>query len=237
MSVTILAEPASSADASRIPGPTHRYRWVSRCLLLNGAAVRASNPARTYLVDTKAPATLYAATSHVEPDLNPDMTSFCRRHPLLGHPIPAADLGPPHGRLTEHAQACPDPSGLPRAARTSCDRGGRPLTRGQRCSPRARRLPAGASATSQRPVPATRHTSHRQGVPYEVPLRVHTSSPARSSPRLWPPGWNGPPLGSSPGFAPRRPRAGRRTPSWGQPIEHGPGTTTRSTHIRRSPAR
>jgi len=38
------------------------------------------------------------------------------------------------------------------------------------------------------------------------------------------------------GFAPRRPRAGRRTPGWGQAIEHGPGTT-RSTHISRSPIR
>jgi hypothetical protein len=53
-------------------------------------------------------------------------------------------------------------------------------------------------------------------------------------PRLWPPGWNGPPLGCSLGFTPRRPRARRRTPGQGQAIEHGPGTTS-STHIRRSP--
>ena len=36
-------------------------------------------------------------------------------------------------------------------------------------------------------------------------------------------------LGLCPGFAPRRPGAGRRTPGRGQAIEHGPGTT-RSTH-------
>jgi hypothetical protein len=49
-------------------------------------------------------------------------------------------------------------------------------------------------------------------------------------PSLWPPGWNGPPLGSSLGFAPRRPRAGRRTPGQGQAIEHGPGTTRSASH-------
>jgi hypothetical protein len=32
------------------------------------------------------------------------------------------------------------------------------------------------------------------------------------------------------GFAPRRPRAGRRTPGWGQAIEHGPGTTSSTSH-------
>ena len=42
-------------------------------------------------------------------------------------------------------------------------------------------------------------------------------------PGLWPPGWNGPPLGFSAGFTPRRYR--RRTPRMGQAVEHGPGTT------------
>ena len=39
-----------------------------------------------------------------------------------------------------------------------------------------------------------------------------------------------PPLGSSLGFAPRRPGVGRRTPGWGQAIEHGPGTTRSTSH-------
>jgi hypothetical protein len=34
-----------------------------------------------------------------------------------------------------------------------------------------------------------------------------SNSPVRSSPRLWRPGWNGPPLGLPPSFAPRRPGA------------------------------
>jgi hypothetical protein len=100
--------------------------------------------------------------------------------------------------------------------------------RGQRCSPRPRRLPAGRRPhlSSQSlhpaalPIDRGRITRHSEG---------SRNSPVRSSPRLWPPGWNGPPLGFPPGFAPRRPRAGRRTPGWGQAIEHGPGTT-RSTH-------
>ena len=51
----------------------------------------------------------------------------CRRS-LLGHPLPAAGLGLPHGRLTGHADGAPGPrTGLPRSARTSCDRGGCPL--------------------------------------------------------------------------------------------------------------
>jgi len=37
-------------------------------------------------------------------------------------------------------------------------------------------------------------------------------------------------LGLSPGFAPRRPGAGRRTPGRGQAIEHGPGTTRSTSH-------
>jgi hypothetical protein len=85
-----------------------------------------------------------------------------------------------------------------------------------------------APATSQRPVPAPCRTSHRQGSHNEA-LRGFTQFARPVFPRLWPPGWNGPPLGFPPGFAPRRPGAGRRTPRWGQAIEHGPGTT-RSTH-------
>jgi hypothetical protein len=34
---------------------------------------------------------------------------FGRRRSLLGHPIPAGELGPPHGRLTGHAEGAPGP--------------------------------------------------------------------------------------------------------------------------------
>ena len=48
---------------------------------------------------------------------------FRRRHSLLGHPVPAGELGPPHGRLTEHAERrARTPTGFPRSAHTSCDR-------------------------------------------------------------------------------------------------------------------
>src|SRR5947209_18842888 len=56
---------------------------------------------------------------------------FGHRHSLLGHPIPAGELGPPHGRLTEHAhRRVRTPTGLPRSAHTSSDREGRPLNPG-----------------------------------------------------------------------------------------------------------
>ena len=53
---------------------------------------------------------------------------FGHRHSLLGHPVPAGELGSPRGRLTEPQVRTP--TGLPRSARTSCDQGGRPLDPG-----------------------------------------------------------------------------------------------------------
>ena len=61
-------------------------------------------------------------------------------------------------------------------------------------------FPAGACrfpATS----PFPRQPSHRRGcrLTRHAP-RVHTCSPVRSSPRLWPPGWNRAPLDLNPGL-------------------------------------
>jgi hypothetical protein len=50
----------------------------------------------------------------------------CRRS-LLGHPIPAEELGPPCGRLTGQDVPARTSTGLPRSARVSYDRGGCPL--------------------------------------------------------------------------------------------------------------
>ena len=50
----------------------------------------------------------------------------CRRS-LLGHPLPAEELGVPRGRLTGQGRT---QTGFPRSARTSCDRGGCPLYSG-----------------------------------------------------------------------------------------------------------
>jgi hypothetical protein len=83
---------------------------------------------------------------------------FGRRHSLFGHPSPAGELGPPHGRLTGHASGAPGPRpGFPRSARTSCDRGGRPLCPGDNgAHPDRGHFPAGArrfAATSSFPPP------------------------------------------------------------------------------------
>jgi hypothetical protein len=161
---------------------------------------------------------------------------FGRRHSLLGHPVPAGELGPPHGRLTE-------PRFGPR-------RGFRvPHTRaatgvGALCAPGTTVLiPAGAtsrpaSAASQRTSPCTPPHFPSAGIWLTRHLpRVHTCSPVRSSPRLWPPGWNGPPLGQHPGL--------RTQPTKSQTThaEEGTGHRARTwnytlnSQFRRSPIR
>jgi hypothetical protein len=138
-------------------------------------------------------------------------------------------MSPPHGRPT--GLKVRTSTGLPRSAHTSCDRGGRPLCPGDGGAPPDRgHFPAGACRSSAaspctpRSFPSTGSclTRHQP--------RVHTCSPVRSSPRRWPPGWNGPPLGFTPSFAPRRPGAGQRTSGRRQAIEHGPGTTRSTSH-------
>jgi hypothetical protein len=154
---------------------------------------------------------------------------FRRRCSLLGHPIPAGGLGLPHGRLTGPARRrVPDLDGVT-AFRTHELRPGwvPPISRGRRCSSRPRdvlsqRLPLcrGQSLSPCSCIPSA-------GVCFTRHQRGFTQFTRPVFPGLWPPGWNGPPLGVSPGFAPRRCR--RRTPRMGQAVEHGPGTT-RSHH-------
>jgi hypothetical protein len=91
------------------------------------------------------------------------------------------------------------PTGLPRSARTSCDRGGRPLypedggaLPGLR-DVLSRRLPLDGGQSFD-PAPA----SHRQGSASRGINEGSSDSPVRSSPRLWPPGWNGHALGHRP---------------------------------------
>jgi hypothetical protein len=91
-----------------------------------------------------------------------------------GHPVPAGELGLPHGRLTtRHDTRGWTPSGFPRSALTRYDRVGCPLYPGdQRCSPD--RMPCPTSACripTARPCtpPKTSHraelrfTRHQQG--------------------------------------------------------------------------
>ena len=121
-------------------------------------------------------------------------------------------------------------TGLPRSARTSCDRGGCPLYPEDGGAHPAGSPPRPAPAASQRPVPKPRH-----GVPpceallHGASTGVYSRSPVRSSPRLRPRGGTG---GAS-----AFPRASHPTVTgsarqgWGQAIEHGPGTTAQLTSV------
>ena len=111
------------------------------------------------------------------------MTSFGRRHSLLGHPIPAGELGPPCGRLTGHAhERVRTPNGVTTFRTHELRSGWAPsVPRGQRCSPRTgplpgRRLPLRNGMSLSPPyIPSTRLrlTRHQP--------RVHACSPVRSS--------------------------------------------------------
>ena len=123
---------------------------------------------------------------------------FGHRHWLLGHPVPAEGSGPPHGRL-----ARPTGSGPRRGFRVPHTRAATGV--GALCTPRTVVLipdrsdsatdTCRFSAASPCPPPP----SHHAGVRFtRHQPRVHTCSPVRSSPRLWPPGWNEQALGLEP---------------------------------------
>jgi hypothetical protein len=78
----------------------------------------------------------------------------CRRW-LLGHPVPAGELGVPYGRLTGHR---PAQTGFPCFARTSCDRGGCPLYSGTVVLILTGVAHRPAPVASQRRVPTPRHS-------------------------------------------------------------------------------
>jgi hypothetical protein len=115
------------------------------------------------------------------------------------------------------------PTGLPRSARTSYDRGGRPLypedggaPPGLRDVP-SRRLPHHSGPSLH---PATSHPP--AGVASRGINESSSNSPVRSSPRLWPRMERGP-LGFPRASHPTVTSGARR--GRGQAIEHGPGTT------------
>jgi hypothetical protein len=136
---------------------------------------------------------------------------FGHRHSLLGHPSPAKESSPPHGRL-----AGPEVrtlTGFPRSAHTSCDRGGRPLCPGDDgAHPGRGHSTAGvgrfAAASPCTPpyIPSTRISVNEASTKgSRMFARPIFPSPAaarmeRAALRL------------SLGFAPRRPGAGQRTP-------------------------
>ena len=156
---------------------------------------------------------------------------FRHRRSLLGHPAPAEELGPPCGRLTWRAKGA---SGPRRGFRVPHARAAIGL--GALYTPGTAVLtPAGgrrrpAPAALPRPVPQSCYGNPPAGVRFTRHQRGFKQFTRPIFPGLWPPGWNGQPLGFSSGFAPRRPRAGRRTPRMGQAVEHGPGTTRSTSH-------
>jgi hypothetical protein len=104
------------------------------------------------------------------------------------------------------------------------------IPRGRRCSPRSGRTLQPAPAASQRPVlTSPPPTTHRRG-PFTRHQRRFKQFTRPVFPSPGAPGQNGNALGFPPSFAPRRPRAGRRTSGRGQAIEHGPGTTRSTSH-------
>jgi hypothetical protein len=110
-------------------------------------------------------------------------------------------------------------TGLPRSARMSCDRDGCPLYPEDGGAPPGQvvSLTGACRSTAASPYTPLQHPITR-GFASRGINGGSSNSPVRSSPRLWPPGWNGPPLGFPPSFAPRRPgaddaRRGRDRPS------------------------
>ena len=123
-------------------------------------------------------------------------------------------------------------TGLPRSARVSSDRGGCPLDPGDGGAPpepsgvpgRRLPLPSGQSLnpSSSNPSTGVHFTRHQRGFKQftrpAIPLACGRSD--GTSRRLgFPPGLRTPPT-----------RSRRRTPGWGQAIEHGPGTTRSTSH-------
>ena len=108
------------------------------------------------------------------------------RHSLLGHPVPARELGHRYLRLTGDARRRRRTlTGFPRSACASCDRGGRPL------DPEASGV---HTADENSPAAACRSSTARPCTPIFIPspgalgneasAGVHSRSPVRSSPRL-----------------------------------------------------
>ena len=113
----------------------------------------------------------------------------------------------------------------------SSDRGGRPLYPGDGGAHPDRGDSRPAPAASQRPVPAPRRTSHPRGSRLTRHQRgfkqfarpVFPSPVAARMERAA--------LGLSLGLRTPPTKSRRRTPRWGQAIEHGPGTTAQLTSV------
>jgi len=153
---------------------------------------------------------------------------FRCRHSLLGHPVPAGELGPPHGRLTGPRSGPRRGYRVPHACATTGV--------GALFTPRtAVLIPAEtpaqpAPAASQRPVlsspPPTTHrrgslTRHQQGFRrFTRPVFPAPGAPGQDEKRL----------GLTLELRTPPTKSRRRTSRRGQAIEHGPGTTRPTSH-------
>ena len=115
---------------------------------------------------------------------------------------------PPRDRLSSRSAHRPNgrtQTGLPRSARTSCDRGGCPLYPEDSGARPVGSPPRPAPAASQRPVPKPRHDIPPCEAPlHEASTGVQSRSPVRSSPRPHPRGGTGRRFGYPLSFAPHR---------------------------------
>src|SRR5450755_4690937 len=95
-------------------------------------------------------------------------------------------------------------TGLPRSTRTSYDRGGCLLYPEDGGAPPGQDdcLTGACRFSAASPCTQLRHPIG-WALLYEASTGVHAIHPSGHSPHLWPPGWNGPPLGFPPSFEPR----------------------------------
>ena len=128
----------------------------------------------------------------------------------------AEELGPPHGRLTGPNGRTS--TGLPRSARTSSDRGGCPLYPGDGgAHPGPGTVPGRRPPhhSGNVPAPRLRHSTW-QGSRHEASTKVQAIHPSGLPLARGRPDGTSSRFGFPPSFAPRRPRARRRTSGWGQ---------------------
>ena len=128
---------------------------------------------------------------------------FGSRHSLLGHPVPARDLGLPYGRLTGHHLVTGPGRGYHVPHLRDTTGMGALSTPGTAVLSRpdavpGQRLPL-LSGQSLHPAPA----SHQRGSSLRGINGGSRDSPVRSAPHLWPPGWDGRSLGFPLCSAPR----------------------------------
>ena len=142
---------------------------------------------------------------------------------FLGHPVPAGELGLPHGRPTGHVGA-PDPNGVS-TFRTLRDTTGvgAPYTPGTAVLTRPAAGPQPAPAASQRPVPAPRRHIPSAGLRMTRHQRGFTSIHPSGLPLACGPRMERAPLGLSPEL--RTPPLPATHVRAGTGLEHAPGTT------------